>query len=869
MIDRKPRTRAAFGTLFFFLLLAGVDVAPSGAVDRLPTFHGAVIARGWNEAEASSPGSRRAEEAFVSLARAGASAVAVDVVALVARADSPFLENPRTPREVERARLAWTVERARHHGLRPVLRARVDRLDGGPRSAIAMTDDEAWERFFDQLRAWCTEWAREAEALGFDLFVLPSDLGGTTHREADWRRLVAAVRARYRGPLTYGAEPVDEVRRIAFWDEFDAIGVTTVPPVRRPSDDDPSPRPKPSVWSAADEDSVAVHEIARALDPVIENLDVVVQRFERPVIATGIGIRSVSGAWRIVDGPIDRFAPPDDRAQARAIGGVLKSLRDRPWLRGVLWRHVDLDGSDPEALRKRARSVSIVGKPSGEVLQTFWRRPTPDGGGRRVVGRGGMVVSEDSLATRAGRAILREGGNAFDAAVTMAFVLGVTRPDAVGLGGGGTAVVHDPRRGSRWIDFRARAPWSAHEGFFEELSAQGIRTETADGPIVAAVPGFVDGMYGLWSRGASFEWDRLLRPAFRAAADGFALSSATAEAMTTHRRRLQGYASTRAVFLPDGHRPRAGETVRRPRLAETLLALRREGPTALRHGPRARALIDGIERAGGIWTLEDAEQTAPAQVGSTTRWPLTRDGRVELHTRRDVRPTGFDPRAAWEDLQELPAGAPSSAVISRWVQHLEPLDTWNPAEGWHATGGTGFAVVDAEGRAVVVQLDMGRPFGCAWVEPTSGVLLNASMVRFDLSEGPVRTAVRPGVRAPSTAAPALVVRDGRVAMGLAPSDGGDTDLLPLLRRVLVDRWPLERALAAPRLRVGPVGPITEATRVAPWPTAARGADAGPVLAFERARDGTTAAALDPRGTAFALPMEAWRIRPSRPDSRSW
>lgn len=844
----------------------------SAAVDRLPTFYGPVVGRGWNDDDAHSPGSARAAAAFAELARAGASAVAVDVVALVAQGDSPFLDTPRLPREVELERLAWTVARARAHGLRPVLRARIDRLDGGPRAAIAMVHDTGWNRFFDELRTWCADWAREAERLGFDLFVLPSDLGGTTHRESDWRRVVAAVRARYRGPITYGADPTDEVRRIGFWDEFDAIGVATFPGVDRPGDRDPSPRPKPSVWSAADEDSVAALEIARELGPVLDGVGIVARDFDRPVIVTGAAIRSVEQAWQITDGPIDRFATPDERAQARAAAGVLRGLRDRPWLRGVLWREVDLDGDDADALRRRARSVSVNGKRAFDVLADFWRRPTVDGGGRRVVGAGGMVATDDSLAARVGTEILRTGGNAVDAAVAMAFVLGVTRPDAVGLGGGGTAVVHDPQRGSRVVDFRARAPLTTHEHFFTDLAAEGVAGPSLRGPIAAAVPGFTSGLHAMWSRGGTRDWAELLRPALRAAADGFRLPTATATALDRHRTRLRGEATTRDVFLPDGRRLNAGDLVLRPRLAETLLAIRREGPAALRHGPRARRLVEGVQRAGGVWTLGDLESAVPPRSARAARWPLTRNGRVELRVRRDVRPSGFDPRAGWQRVEDLPEGIELGAVARVWAESLDVTSDWTPADAVEAVGGTGFAVIDADGHAVVAHFDLGRPFGCGWTDPDSGILLNASMVRFDAGPhapgarpGPTR--VRPGAAAPSIASPALVIRDGRVQTALVAAGGGDADVLQVLRHHVLAGWPLERAVAAPRVMPGPT---FEAHRVPVGLRPEASSRTAPVvIALERRDDGTFAGAIDPRGTTVVLPVESIRIRSSRSAGRSW
>ncbi len=895
------------------------DLHLLGAAPTVPRLDGVIVERGWNDPPERSPGGTAADTAFETIARAGATAVAVDAVALVARDDSPFVDTPATPRTVEVERVRWSVARARTLGLRLVLRLRVDRLDGGPRERIAMGDEEAWSKFFGRLRAWCGRWAATAEDTGVDLLVLPSALSGTTHREQDWRRLVAAVRARYDGPLTLGAGSVDEAARIGFWDEFDLIGIELHEPVARPGDDDPEPRPRPTVWSAADEDSVAVEEIARALAPRLRRLAATARRWQRPVVVAAAGYRSVERAWRVVRGSVDRFAPPDERDQARAIAGTLRAL-DRTgakaWSRGVLWHGYDLvpDDDDPEVRRRWSRSSSVRAKRAFDTLTAAWRR---GGGAHRVVGTGGAVVSSDSTATRVGIDVLRAGGTAADAAVAMAFVLCVVRPDAAGLGGGGSAVVHDPRAGATLaFDFGLRAPLAAHEFFFEELETEGLTAAASRGPLAAAIPGTIPGLARIHARHGDLDWSTLLRPALEAAARGAPIRPATAGALAAERNRLQGFASTRRLYLPSGRLLQEGETLVRPRLAETLLALGREGPDVWTHGRIGRAVVEDVRRAGGIWTTEDLAAT-PARVRAAVRWPLSRDGRSVLHTtappstsslvlpwtwtlleaqRAETRtPAGPARGRAWIEALRLTLPAARSRIgeplampvplhdllahdeLSRLTRRLPGTGVRGTAptapadEPRRERGATHLAVIDAAGRAVAMTLEMNGPFGAAWIAPSTGIGLNDGMLRFDAAADPVSQPtrpdrVRPGAAVPTATTPVVVTRDGRVRLALTASGTPDAPaaVAQVLHRRLVDVWPLDRAVAAPRLGLAGPAATFELDRVRPgWARAMRRAGhriqsmsgSAPVHALERDARGTLRAVSDPRTPGSARTVD--------------
>ena len=832
------------------LLVAAVTCSEAGTLDLLdaaphvPPLHGAILARAWSD---TSLGTARTSRVLESLSRDRATAVAFDVVATVSGADRPFVDASSAEDPLEFARLSRTVVEARRIGLRPVLRLHLDRLDGGPRARIAMTDQRAWELFFRDLGRWVEVWAVHAQDLGVDLLVLPSGLSGTTHREADWRRLIAGVRARYRGALTYGARSDDEVQRLRFWDEFDVIGVEWVESVERPGDLDPTPRPRPSVWSASDEDSVAVAEIAAALAPRVDALRAVAAEFRRPVLVTSAGFRSVPQAWRRVEEPIGRFDPPDERDQARAIAGTLRAW-DRggaaDWMRGALWREIDLIDLDAsaEARRTWSRSHSVRGKRGLEPLVDAWARSDA---APFVVGAGGAVVTSDSTATRVAVEILREGGTAVDAAVAAAFVLTVVRPDAAGLGGGGTGVLYDHRaRAGFVLDFVPRAPLAADAFLFERLEAQGLTEGARRGALVAGIPGTVPGLHALWERAGGLEWRRVLRPALELAARGSAVTPALAEQLAAHRARLNGFASTREVFLPGGRLLQPGDPLARPRQAEALLQVAAEGGRAGAHGRVAAARVDAIARAGGLWTPDDLATYRP-RWERAARLPLTPDGRVELHTTPSSSIDGFAGTRSGSPLGAQDRASPPAPREGR----PDPSAT-RPLRTLHAVH---VAVIDARGDAVSLVLTLHGPFGGGWIDPETGELLNDALLDFDLDTArpdfdPTHPDVlRPGAAPRVDLTPAVVGADRQSWFVVGGAAGAEAVARTVYARV-VDAWSPGRAVTA---------------------SADRSVGRKSVDVVERTRDGRYVAVTDPRGTGLGRCVDPPPI-PEEPGRRgSW
>ncbi|MEU2451233.1 gamma-glutamyltransferase [Streptomyces sp. NPDC012765] len=212
-----------------------------------------------------------------------------------------------------------------------------------------------------------------------------------------------------------------------------------------------------------------------------------------------------------------------------------------------------------------------------------------------AVGYGGAVASVDADASAAGIAVLRNGGNAVDAAVATAAALGVTEPYSAGIGGGGYFVYYDARtRRVHTIDGRETAPANATETLFQE---NGLPIPFAEGQTSGLGVG-VPGTPATW-KSALDAWgtrplDRLLKPAEKLARDGFTVDSTFRAQTELNQDRFKDFPATSKLFLPGGALPVVGSTFKNPDLAATYAELGRKGTGALYRGPIAEDIVRAV-----------------------------------------------------------------------------------------------------------------------------------------------------------------------------------------------------------------------------------------------------------------------------------
>lgn len=471
-----------------------------------------------------------------------------------------------------------------------------------------------------------------------------------------------------------------------------------------------------------------------------------------------------------------------------------------------------------------------------------------------VRGMGGVVVSSDTLATRVGMDVLREGGNAVDAAVATALAMAVTFPAAGNLGGGGFLVAYDPETRSPWgLDFRETAPARTHETFYAVLAADGHDDASRNGPLAAGIPGSVAGLYAAWQRGGNLPWERLVEPARRLAADGFVVGAKLERDLMKEGERLRRYPSTVGLFFPVGEPWHEGAYFVQPDLARVLAAIQTEGAGVFYEGWVAETLVREVQAAGGVWTEEDLRAYVPRELlpvrlpvrggVDLVALPPPSSGAVVLgqalfflshqDAARSAPESAARARAVVESLRLAFAdrnahlGDPASMRVSvtelldpsyleeraRLLPAASPGRSDSIAAGEPRWGGdetTPLIALDSKGGAVSLTTSLNSLYGSGFVVPGTGILLNNEMDDFDTRPGEPNiydlvgtgvNEVRPGARMLSSISPCLVMRDDEVWLGLGARGGPRilSSLLQVLYYRAVDGFSLDRAVSAPRL----------------------------------------------------------------------
>lgn len=526
----------------------------------------------------------------------------------------------------------------------------------------------------------------------------------------------------------------------------------------------------------------------------------------------------------------------------------------------------------------------------------------------------GAVATAHPEATRVAAEVLRDGGNAVDAAVAAAFALAVVEPYSSGLGGGGFFVVHleDPDR-ELALDARETAPAAAGRDLF--LRDGRVEPELSrTGALAVATPGLVPGLWELHRRAGSLAWDRLVAPAAALARDGFAADTLLVRRIRAHAERFDPAA--RAVFLPGGAPPAAGDLLRQPDLAATLARTAADGAGEFRDGVTARALAAAVQQAGGLLDAADLAAYRPVwrePVRGSYRgldvvgMPPPSSGGLHLvqilrmlegrdltgagfgapevlHAMAGAMTFAFADRSRWlgdPDFTPIPAArllAP--ARLDSLMARLRP----DAAVTWAEAGGlasgvvesdhtTHLSVLDAAGNAVAATLTINLGFGAGMIAPGTGVVLNDEMDDFAAAPGVPNAfglvgaeanAVAPGKRPLSSMTPTILLRGGDVAL-VTGSPGGSRIITATLQSVLnvVDHGMDARAaLAAPRIHhqglpallyhePGGLSPATAAALRGRGHELAEREAIGNVQLIVVGEDGRVQAASDPRGVGAA------------------
>jgi gamma-glutamyltranspeptidase/glutathione hydrolase len=277
----------------------------------------------------------------------------------------------------------------------------------------------------------------------------------------------------------------------------------------------------------------------------------------------------------------------------------------------------------------------------------------------------GMVVSDERLASEVGVEILKDGGNAVDAAVAVAFALAVVEPQAGNIGGGGFMLVRLANGQSRFVDYREVAPAAASRDMYRETDDPASAEASLIGYRSVAVPGTVAGLALALKTYGTMKLADVMAPAIHLAQEGFPVSERLSDLLSQSAGVLSRFAMSRQIFLKKGALYEPGEILRQPELAATLRRIAKNGPTEFYRGQTAHDLAKEIQREGGLITLEDLARYQPK-----IREPLTAGYKINGH--------------AWELITSPPPSSGGIATIEA-LNILAPIElkSWEDPTSVH------------------------------------------------------------------------------------------------------------------------------------------------------------------------------------------
>lgn len=466
--------------------------------------------------------------------------------------------------------------------------------------------------------------------------------------------------------------------------------------------------------------------------------------------------------------------------------------------------------------------------------------------------KNGMVVSASDLATQVGVEILKEGGNAIDAAVAVGFTLAVTYPQAGNLGGGGFLVFHRNDGFSTTIDFREKAPLKAHRDMYLDSVGNPLFNLSQEGATSLGVPGTIDGLIYAHNKYGKLKFSSLIEPAIRLAKNGFVLSPEMARSINSNYENFSKYESSRKIFTKNGEKFSEGDLFIQKDLAKILTLIKKYGRKGFYEGEIADLIVKQVQKLGGIITHEDlvnyhCVERKPV-IGEYRGYKIISMGppsaggvaliqALDILENLEFQKEDFQSshhihylvealKRVYYDRSEYLGDSdfvsvPVSKLLSKNYAkklfeeikidkstHLSEINTkkyfQEPIETTH------YSVIDKDGNAVSVTTTINSTFGSSIVVDGAGFLLNNEMDDFSIKPGVQNqfgltgneaNAIQPGKRMLSSMTPTIVLKNDKPFLILG-SPGGSmiiTTVLQVIMNVIDFKMNLFQAVSVPRI----------------------------------------------------------------------
>lgn len=449
----------------------------------------------------------------------------------------------------------------------------------------------------------------------------------------------------------------------------------------------------------------------------------------------------------------------------------------------------------------------------------------------------GMVVSASQKASEVGIEILKKGGNAIDAAVATGFALAVTYPFAGNIGGGGFMVIHFANGKNTAIDFREKAPLTAHRDMYLDKDGKYIPALSQEGATSVAVPGSVAGLIYALKKYGTKSLAEVIQPAINLARNGWKLDYKTAESLNAFKSEFQKYPSSAKIFVKE--KPfKEGDLFIQKDLANTLELIKQKGNDGFYKGKVADLLIKQIKSLGGYISQKDLDQYNVVEkepIHGTYRdyeilsMPPSSSGGIALiemlnilenfefskdewgsskyiHKLVETMKYAYADRAEYlgdEDFFKVPKSILTSkeyaktiadkiksnfgkAIPSNKIENKLPTNLKESNETTH------YSIIDKYGNAVSVTTTINSAYGSKIVVDGAGYLLNNEMDDFSAKPGEANqfglvgneaNSIQPQKRPLSSMTPTIVLKNGQPFMVIG-SPGGSRIITTVLQVIL-------------------------------------------------------------------------------------
>lgn len=425
------------------------------------------------------------------------------------------------------------------------------------------------------------------------------------------------------------------------------------------------------------------------------------------------------------------------------------------------------------------------------------------------------IATAHPLATDAGHAILLQGGNAFDAAITVSAVLAVVEPYSSGLGGGGFWLLHTAKDNQDiMLDGRETAPSKATANMYLDKEGHVIPDLSITGALSAGIPGEPAALDWLAKNKGKLSLAQTLQPAIDLARNGFTVDTYYQKMLGFRLDAIRKSTAASRVFLKNNDIPELGTLIKQPHLAHTLELMAEKGRAGFYQGEVAEKLVEGVQKAGGIWTADDLKNyrvklrepvkthykgmtitsaALPSSGGIVlseifnmlSGYALhTLDEGTRIHLIIEAMRRGYRDRAEYmgdSDFVDVPVKLLTDPGYAKGLRQsirkdkATPSNTLAPTwrDQYKGTDTTHFSIIDKEGNRVAATLSINYPFGSCFIPEGTGILLNNEMDDFSSKPGAPNgyglvgakaNAIEPGKRMLSSMSPTFLEMDDRLAV---------------------------------------------------------------------------------------------------------